>query len=605
MLTKDTTFLDTALECIARGWHVFPCKPKTKTPQLMGGFHGASNDRAQIENWWATFPDANVGIALRKSGLVVFDNDHGNANVQESRDWVLARNLAYELPATYTVRTGRRKNSITGEPESGVQLYYSFTDDQLDELNTRPWVDGLYGGEVRCSTGHVMAVGSIHDKSGELYEVLVDAPVAPVPEYVRKMKGYKTPLAPKSGPMVKIPEGGGRHDQLMSLAGVLRARGFDEDAILEMLIPANIASCVVPVSDAALERMARNVSNYPRVIDPVVVIGGKPGPGVLAASLAVAAVDSYSFFDTADQIINAEPVEFVVNNVIPKNRYTGFVALSGSRKTIIACNLVRAVLTREPFLGRFAIDNPPERVIFLAAESARSEMKDRAEKMGFIPFIQSRQLLIRTAATSTPFHQDQLPDSLLNGALVVLDTFIRFFDGLSEQDSTEARKFSAQMQRLVNAGATVVVLFHAPKAAKGGEMSIESIRGSSELGAAMACCWGLAMLGTDWKDNSQMTQVKRREFQCDPPAFDFSCDIETAICTYVDAAVAKIGGKDRTEDDALALEFLKANLSKADREIATACEKETGVERSYKWFQRHRKAKGFEMSDAHQAFSGA
>jgi len=549
----------------------------------MGGYHGASNDPEQIRAWWTTFPDANVAIALRKSGLVVFDCDHGNANEEEFHEWAEAR----ELPSTYTVRTGRRVNK-TGEPEFGVQLYYSFTDDQLDELNTRPWVDGLYGGEVRCSTGHVMAAGSVHPDSGELYEVLADASVAEVPESIRKIKGYKTPLAPKAGPMVKIPEGGGRHDQLMSLAGVLRARGFDEDAILEMLIPANIASCVVPVSDAALERMARNVSNYPRVIDPVVVIGGKPGPGVLAASLAVAvaAADSYSFFDTADQIINAEPVEFVVNNVIPKNRYTGFVALSGSRKTIIACNLVRAVLTREPFLGRFAIDNPPERVIFLAAESARSEMKDRAEKMGFIPFIQSRQLLIRTAATSTPFHQDQLPDSLLNGALVVLDTFIRFFDGLSEQDSTEARKFSAQMQRLVNAGATVVVLFHAPKAAKGGEMSIESIRGSSELGAAMACCWGLAMLGTDWKDNSQMTQVKRREFQCDPPAFDFSCDIETAICTYVDAAVAKIGGKDRTEDDATAMEFMNAHPELTDRALADQLKAETSIERSYKWFQR-------------------
>jgi hypothetical protein len=175
--------------------------------------------------------------------------------------------------------------------------------------------------------------------------------------------------------------------------------------------------------------------------------------------------------------------------------------------------------------------------------------------------------------------------------LVIFDTFIRFFDGTSEQDSTEARKFSKQMQRLVNCNATVIVLFHAPKGARGtDDMTIESVRGSSELGAAMAACWGLKMLGPDWKDNTRMSQVKRREFQCDPPEFDFSCDIETALCSYVESDGAPMGAKaQRVTEDMQAGEYLKAHTALTDRDVAAQCKAETGINRSYKWFQRLRK----------------
>jgi hypothetical protein len=46
------------------------------------------------------------------------------------------------------------------------------------------------------------------------------------------------------------------------------------------------------------------------------------------------------------------------------------------------------------------------------------------------------------------------------------------------------------------------------------------------------------------------------------------------------------------EEDVLALDFLKVNLGKPDRRIAAAFKAETGVERSYMWFQRRRKDNG-------------
>jgi hypothetical protein len=610
----NTSMLEVAINCIERGWAVFPCAPKTKIPLISkeNGGHGykdATTNEEQVREWWANYPDANVPIATGVSKLCVVDFDLGFTNEEELRAWM----QAHEMPLSYAVRTGRR-------PEFAVQVYYSG-----EGLKSTGWERDGAKGDLRCSTGLVMAAGAAH-KSGHDYEVLWDYPLVPVPEFVRTLTMRSQNIGDAATVDDETADGWkkwlfeGLELSCTSIAfngyekrvnngwwvGVVcpwvnehgSGAGAESSTVLGILdgklaFECSHGTCKAAKCDTAALRAW--------LADRDEFFGPEPGADPVAFFSRPKKTenpklepdfDPLSFFDTADQIVNAEPVDFIINSVIPKNRYTGFVALSGSRKTIIACNLVRSCLTREPFLGRFEVDNPPKRVILLAAESARSEMKERATKMGLIPFVESRQLLIRTAATASPFHQDQLPMSLLDGALVVFDTFIRFFDGMSEQDSTEARKFSAQMQRLVNAGATVVVLFHAPKGAKGAdEMSIESVRGSSELGAAMAACWGLAMLGKDWKDNTRMSQVKRREFQCDPPIFDFSCDEETALCTFVDGDMVRVGTGERELEDAKAVEYLKANFGKPDRVIQAGFKKESGIERSYKWFQRRRKDK--------------
>jgi len=265
------TFLEIALGCVRRGWYVFPCKPKSKTPQLYGGFHKASNDEAQIRKWWADFPNANVGIALRKSGLAVLDCDHGNVTEADFRAWAAEKNL----PETFTVRTGRRVNKDTGAPEFGTQMYYA-----ADDLPTAPWVDGEHGGEVRCATGHVMAAGSVHP-DGERYAVLIDAPIVPAPDYVRKMRAYKLPV--KAGPMEQIPAGGGRHAQLTSVAGKLRASGLDAAAIHAALIPINESMCADPVSDADLEHIAESVARYEVPAPVPKVVLGRQEPEAEAA----------------------------------------------------------------------------------------------------------------------------------------------------------------------------------------------------------------------------------------------------------------------------------------------------------------------------------
>ena len=58
------------------GVPVFPCVPGQKRPLTARGFHDATTDLAQIEQWWTRWPDANLGLPTgAASGVVVVDVD--------------------------------------------------------------------------------------------------------------------------------------------------------------------------------------------------------------------------------------------------------------------------------------------------------------------------------------------------------------------------------------------------------------------------------------------------------------------------------------------------------------------------------------------------
>ena len=316
------SLLDVALGCVKRGWFVHPLKPQDKYPITPHGKDDATRDTAQIEAWWARTPNANVGIACGPSGLCVLDADHGLNSMEDFIAW-RDRN---GLPGTYAVHSGRR-------PEFGVQSYYSgHLKDGKFEL------DGV-SGDIKSAGGLVLAAGCIHP-SGEEYRAIVDASIAPLPSVVDKSRVKPVNVAVGDEPITE-----NRNTTLTSIAGRLRTAGLSAAALELALLQVNEDRCAPPLEEEEVKQIAASVGRYalPEPEVEVRVNSPKIQPEV----------DPLSWFDTADQIMNAEPVDFIVNDIIPKNRYTGFVALSGSRKTIIACNLVRTALTGHPSWGSF------------------------------------------------------------------------------------------------------------------------------------------------------------------------------------------------------------------------------------------------------------
>lgn len=154
-----------ALDFVRRGGYVSPCLPKTKIAQATpNGFKDRTRDPAQVHRWWTKNPYYNV--ACNAGGL--FDVDTGCKSLEE----VLAFAKKLGLPETLVVRSGRRDGNF------GAQLHYAG-----DPGYTRSYdVDGVTG-EVRSASrnSYGLAPGSIHDKSGERYEIVVDLPIATWP----------------------------------------------------------------------------------------------------------------------------------------------------------------------------------------------------------------------------------------------------------------------------------------------------------------------------------------------------------------------------------------------------------------------------------------
>ncbi|ACZ38911.1 bifunctional DNA primase/polymerase [Sphaerobacter thermophilus] len=139
-----------ALAYAARGWPVFALAPRAKVPLARSrGHHDATTDARAVREWWALWPDANIGIALGGGRLVVLDVDRRHGG-----DATLAAvEREYEpLPPAPAVRTG-----------DGLHLYYAAGGRPVP---TRVLGPGL---ELRGDGAYVVAPPSIHP-SGTRYQ---------------------------------------------------------------------------------------------------------------------------------------------------------------------------------------------------------------------------------------------------------------------------------------------------------------------------------------------------------------------------------------------------------------------------------------------------
>ena len=147
-------------------WSVFPCRPQAKAPWSRYAPHGHNSSRPAYQ--WRGIPDeANWGINCALSGLVVIDIDAGP--------------IPEDLPATYTVKTGR-----------GWHLYYLANPGETYRGTLRDGIDIKHN-------GYVIAAGSIHP-DGHRYEVVDDrAPVALPDDLRRQIANDGSPTDERTG----------------------------------------------------------------------------------------------------------------------------------------------------------------------------------------------------------------------------------------------------------------------------------------------------------------------------------------------------------------------------------------------------------------------
>ncbi len=520
-----TSFLEIALSCIRRGWFVFPCKPKDKTPLVRSGFKDASNDPEQIKTWWTMWPIANVGIATGASGLTVLDIDHGINSEQDFHLFAATKGL----PTTYTVRTGRRDGF-------GVQMYFWNRHDET--VKSIAWIDEdpNVSGDIRGGTGYVMAAGSIHPDSKEPYEMLVSAPVAPVPEYVRSLKPAPKTGAPGNPNAAVVDDGGPitdhRNVHMISLLGKYRNEGNDDDKLREYAEHVNDTRMQPPLSESELEKLIGNACKFalPEAVPAEILIGGKSAP-------VVATLGSGEWrgrYHTFEEMRDVQPPSFLIDGFLQVDSITALAAPVAQRKSLIALAIAGALCTGEALFEKFAVTKKPTRVLYLCPEMGLASFTKRLKDVGLLEYV-GKTLFCQTMNSERLLTLDELTDEELSGAVVIVDTVVRYVEG-DENSSEHMRAFAQSVFRMKKAmGGTgaVLLLHHSSKGTKEStELTLENaMRGSGELGAFVTSCWATRMQEPDdpYKSRSYLKNVKQRDFESDP--FEVEV-VEGHICKF-------------------------------------------------------------------------
>ncbi|HEX6502147.1 MAG TPA: bifunctional DNA primase/polymerase [Terriglobales bacterium] len=479
------TFLEIALANVAQCYHVHPLAPGSKKPITPHGKNDATRDEAKVREWWTNTPNANVGLACGPSNLCVMDCDHGLNSMEEFEAWRDRNNL----PVTFTVRTGRR-------PEFGVQMYFTgaIPDVSLWKL------DGCEG-QIKSLGGYVCAAGSLHP-SGEIYQVLCDVPLARTPDKVRQLRPEQQHTGKDGEPITE-----NRNIALFQLGCKWRSDGMTQEGLELALLQFNMDNVEPPLGDDEVKQIAANCAKYdvPEP-DPEVTIGQKKP-----------VTDWRELFHTKEETANAPPISFLIDGFLQREGITGLAAPVRERKSLIALNVAHALVTGEKLFDYFQVTKKPERVLYLCPEMALGPFSDRLKKIGLLDHVGER-LFYRTLSKDGKLKlDDEALKAALPGSVVILDTAVRFLKG-DEDSSTDMRLFADELFALLRVGVeAVLVLYHSPKSQGNADMMTleNALRGSGDLGAALACCWGTRLqdITRPYESASYMSNLKQRDFE--------------------------------------------------------------------------------------------
>ena len=198
---------------------------------------------------------------------------------------------------------------------------------------------------------------------------------------------------------------------------------------------------------------------------------------------------------------------------------------------------------------------------------------DRLKKIGLLEYV-GWNLFYRTMSADGHLElTDTVFQSALRGSVVFLDTAIRFLEG-DENSSKDVREFADTIFSLLKNGAEAVVLIHHSPKDAGDTMTLESaMRGSGDMGAFLACCWGTRLQDPahPYQSASYLDNLKQRDFESLP--FEVTCGEDCRMHIVADPATANVtlasrrGNKANKDGKDQATEaFIRANLTTSARE---------------------------------------
>jgi len=228
-----------ALQLAGDGLAIFPCLPFSKKPATAHGFKDATRDPRQIEAWWRSRPDLNIGVATgAKSGIFVIDIDSGEKEFRQFEQQHGA------LPLTLQSRT----------PRGGRHIFFRHPGWPV-KCSQSAFASGI---DVRGDGGYVVVPPSASEskstRTRRYFWMNSDAPIAEAPLWVLDRIKATAPTAATSTPaaawrelVLDGVEEGQRNKSIARLTGHLLRRRVDPHVVLDLMLVWDQARCRPPL----------------------------------------------------------------------------------------------------------------------------------------------------------------------------------------------------------------------------------------------------------------------------------------------------------------------------------------------------------------------
>lgn len=215
-MTKTSAFRDAALQYAKNGWKVFPLEESEKVPKIPvreggKGVHDATTDKQQIENWFARWPNANIGVHCEDFFVLDCDPKNGGpASLQKLID------INGPLPTTLRQSTPSGGTHFIFKSPLGIYI-----------KNRAGFVQGL---DTRAYGGYICVEPSETDNGAYKWEN-PGTPIAEPPDWLIALvrdsrEGFK---------QSERSDTGSRDIDDAALAGYLLNGGLTEDQIFNVI----------------------------------------------------------------------------------------------------------------------------------------------------------------------------------------------------------------------------------------------------------------------------------------------------------------------------------------------------------------------------------
>jgi predicted ATPase len=374
-------FLQAALEYAAAGWYVHPLRPGQKQPLTSHGSLDATIDPNTIRSWWTRWPNANIGIALKPSGLCALDIDTNDGKAGEQS----FAQIDKEIPENVLLQTTAR---------GGYHLIFAQPKDLAQQRIISAAIDGVTATPSHLdllSDGYIVAAPSVTEHGDYKWAVnddpfcssittAVSQPLSALPPILRTARAARSKQAQvDNATSTSEISSGSRNSQLFKLACDLHELGLPAQEVVSTLITANESRCNPPLPESEVRTIAESATertqfDHKRLANEL----AKAALGDLDPDQIDPGTDPLA--DDLVGAISAKPTPFirVYNTHFPAldkhlggglstRQLTILCAGPGVGKTTFALSLAKKITT--------AKDGPP--IVFFSTEIETTELAAR------------------------------------------------------------------------------------------------------------------------------------------------------------------------------------------------------------------------------------